>query len=151
WVEVQAPLDMLANTDVRLAFQAVSRVRSEWPVTPVWGNPTIFEPVAAPAPRPNVVLVSLDTLRPDQLGVYGASRPTSPTIDRLAAEGTLFETAITAAPWTLPSHLTMLSGVYSCVHGLVTGAIFQRLTPGIHSLAAILRADGWTTAAFTED
>src|SRR5205823_2887457 len=87
----------------------------------------------------------------DQLGAYGASRPTTPVLDRLAAEGTLFETAITAAPWTLPSHLTMLSGVYGCVHGLVSDAIFQRLTPGIRPLAAILRTEGYATAAFTED
>jgi len=142
WLEVETPLGTLAGADVRLAFQAESRARSEWPVTPVWGDPTIIEPVAAAERRPNVVLVSLDTLRADQLGAYGASRPASPVLDRLAAEGTLFETAITAAPWTLPSHLTMLSGVYGCVHGLVTDAIFQRLTPGIRPLATILRAEG---------
>ena len=149
WVDVEAPLDGLAGADVRLAFQARARARSEWPVTPVWGDPTIFAPTADD--RPNVVLVSLDTLRADRLGAYGATRPTTPVIDRLAAEGTLFETAITAAPWTLPSHLTMLSGVYPCVHGLVTDAIFQRLPGGVHPLAAILRAEGYTTAAFTED
>src|SRR5207249_506132 len=102
-------------------------------------------------PPPNVILISLDTLRADRLGAYGARRPTSPTLDRLAAAGTIFETAIAAAPWTLPSHLTLLSGVYGCVHERVTGALFQPPPPGLQTLPQLLRARGYATAAFTED
>jgi arylsulfatase A-like enzyme len=118
---------------------------------PVWGDPTVFEDAPGAAERPNVILISLDTLRADRLGAYGARRPTSPHLDRLAAEGTLFETAITAAPWTLPSHLTMLTGAYPCVHQLVTRAIVRQPPPGLPSLAQRLRAAGWVSAAFTED
>jgi arylsulfatase A-like enzyme len=136
---------------VRLAFQAVPSGRRAWPAFPVWGDPTIFDVRPWQAERRNLIVVSLDTLRADRLGCYGASRPTSPTLDRLAAEGALFENAIAPAPWTLPSHLTMLTGVYPCVHRLVTRAIVRHPPPGIDSLAQLLRKAGYTTAAFTEN
>ena len=148
WVDVEVPVE--GRDDVRLAFRASTAGPSAWPVMPVWGDPTITG--AGPrARRPNVILISLDTLRADRLGCYGAARATSPALDRLAAGGAVFETAITAAPWTLPSHLTMLSGVYPCAHGLVTRAIVRRPTPGLRSLARILRDAGYATVAFTED
>lgn len=68
--------------------------------------------------RPNVLLISVDTLRPDFLGCYGHERETSPAIDRLAAGGTLFEDVTAASPWTLPSHASMLSGLYPSTHGV---------------------------------
>jgi arylsulfatase A-like enzyme len=71
------------------------------------------------APRPNVILISIDTLRPDFLGCYGHPRPTSPTIDALAARGALFTDVTSSAPWTLPSHATMLTGLYPSRHGVI--------------------------------
>jgi arylsulfatase A-like enzyme len=71
------------------------------------------------APRPNVILISVDTLRPDFLGCYGHPRPTSPAIDALAARGTVFDDVTAAAPWTLPSHATMLTGLYPSRHGVI--------------------------------
>jgi arylsulfatase A-like enzyme len=82
-----------------------------------------------------VVLVSLDTLRSDRLGVYGAHRATSPTLDALAAEATLFETVIAPAPWTLPSHVSMMIGLHSCAHGIVGPGFGNRLPAGIIPLA----------------
>jgi arylsulfatase A-like enzyme len=152
WQDVVLPLGGLAGQGgVRLAFHAASSGAHAWPVMPLWGDPTVFDVAPRRRERPNLVLVSLDTLRADRLGCYGARRPTSPTLDRLAAEGTLFESAITAAPWTLPSHLTMLTGAYPCVHQLVTRAIVRRPTPGLASLAQHLRGAGYVSAAFTED
>jgi len=60
--------------------------------------------------RPNVLLISIDSLRADHLGIYGNPHPTSPVIDRLAREGVLFEHALAPTSWTLPSHATMLTG-----------------------------------------
>jgi arylsulfatase A-like enzyme len=152
WQEVVVPLrDLAGSGAVRLAFHAASAGSHVWPAMPVWGDPTIFDVASGAPERPNVILISLDTLRADRLGCYGAERPTSPALDRLAAEGTLFETAITAAPWTLPSHLTMLTGAYPCVHQLVTRAIVRRPTAGLPSLAQRLREAGYVSAAFTED
>jgi hypothetical protein len=125
WVDLQMPLDAVRTAlgpDLRFIFESGSDEGSLRPGLPVWwADPTIFEPRAEPheaVPR-NVVLVSIDTLRPDRLGFYGAVRPTSAVLDRLAADGTVFDVAVAQAPWTLPSHATMLTGLYGCVHGTV--------------------------------
>ena len=62
--------------------------------------------------RPNVLLVSVDTLRADHLSCYGYARQTSPNIDSLAAESVRFTHAYAPTPWTLPSHAGMLTGAH---------------------------------------
>ncbi|MCW5891453.1 MAG: sulfatase [bacterium] len=111
--------------------------------------------IVPPVPDgPNVVLVSIDTLRADGLGAYGNPRPTSPTFDaRLAAEGVLFSDVLSQAPKTTPSHMTMLTGVYPAVHGVTMweGATAEPvLNPRLHTLAELLRNAGWRTVAFTD-
>lgn len=66
--------------------------------------------------HPHVVLIVIDTLRADRLGCYGYPRPTSPNIDRIAKEGTLFSECIAQAPWTLPSMSSMFTGRYTTQH-----------------------------------
>ena len=66
----------------------------------------------------NIILISIDTLRADHLGCYGYQRPTSPTIDKLASQGLLFEDVTSTAPWILPSHGSLLTGLYPNRHGL---------------------------------
>lgn len=66
--------------------------------------------------KPDVILVVIDTLRSDRLGCYGYPRPTSPVIDELARDGTLFEDCLAQAPWTLQSMPSMLTGTYSTQH-----------------------------------
>lgn len=100
-------------------------------------------PVAKP-PR-LVVLVSIDTLRADHLGAYGYGRPTSPYLDRLASEGVLFEDATTPAPWTLPAHASLLTGLYPSRHGLK--AHDRYLPARIGTLAQWLGRAGFITAA----
>ncbi len=95
------------------------------------------------APRPNIVLISIDTLRPDFLGCYGHERPSSPSIDELAARGTLFTDVTSASPWTLPSHATMLTGLYPSHHGIVDH-VFQLES---ETLATRLSAAGYQTMA----
>ena len=69
--------------------------------------------------RPNVLLVSIDSLRADHVARYGYPRETSPTLDALAREGALFQTAVSPTSWTLPAHLTLLTGLPPEVHGVV--------------------------------
>jgi arylsulfatase A-like enzyme len=95
------------------------------------------------ADRPNVVLISVDTLRPDHLGCYGYARATSPTIDRLAAEGTLFEVAISSSSWTLPAHAALFTGLPDSVHGADRGS--RKLEPERRTLAEAIRAAGYRT------
>lgn len=65
----------------------------------------------------NLLFVSLDTLRADRLGSYGHDRPTSPSLDALAARGVRFATAVAQAPWTRPSHRSMFTGLYPVSNG----------------------------------
>jgi hypothetical protein len=74
-------------------------------------------PGEAPGP-PNVLLISVDTLRADHLGCYGYERDTSPGFDRLARDGVVFENAMSTCPWTLPSHTSLLTGLYPAEHGV---------------------------------
>jgi arylsulfatase A-like enzyme len=98
-----------------------------------------------PERTPNLLLISIDTLRPDHLGCYGYARPTSPALDALAARGVLFEDVSAPSPWTLPSHASLLTGLYPRRHGLESHA-FQ-LPAAVHTLAEILAPRGFTTAA----
>jgi arylsulfatase A-like enzyme len=95
---------------------------------------------------PNLVLISIDSLRADRLGCYGAERDTSPAIDRLAADGMRFETAVAPTSWTLPSHVTMLTGLSIPAHR-VTGPE-RRIDPARTLLAEHLARLGYQTAGF---
>ena len=103
-------------------------------------------PSDPPPAHPNVLLVSIDTLRSDHLGAYGYERDTSPSMDRLAREGVLFESAISASSWTLPSHTTLLTGMPPEAHGVDTSR--KRLVDEAVTLAETFRGAGYTTAAF---
>jgi len=93
--------------------------------------------------RFNVVLVSIDTLRPDHLGCYGYSQPTSPTIDRLAREGAQFKNAFSTTTWTLPGHLALLTGLPDLVHGVISEA--QMLDENRITLAEVLKKGKYRT------
>ena len=90
---------------------------------------------AEPAPR-HVILISLDTLRADRLGTYGHGLPTSPALDSLAQAGVVFEDASSTAPWTLPAHATLFTGLYPSRHGVVTAR--HALDRQVPTLAEIL-------------
>jgi arylsulfatase A-like enzyme len=94
----------------------------------------------------SVVVVSIDTLRPDMLGCYGYDRPTSPALDRLAAQGVVFTEALSPSPWALPAHGTMLTGLYPRRHGANSSR--RGLSGEVTTLAEILAGQGYTTAAF---
>ena len=96
-------------------------------------------------PSRHAVLVVVDTLRWDHLGAYGHSRPTSPALDALAAEGVRFERAYSPAPWTKPAVASLLTGLYPSDHGLE--AMNHRLAPDLRTLAEILSDAGFRTGA----
>jgi arylsulfatase A-like enzyme len=96
--------------------------------------------------RQDIVLVVVDTLRADHLGVYGYGRPTSPRIDRLAAGGAVFDNAWSAAPWTLPSVMSIVTGRYPSDHRVENDGL--RLPDGVPTLAGTLRGAGYRTGGF---
>lgn len=95
--------------------------------------------------RTNVLIIGVDTLRPDHLGCYGYLRDTTPNIDSLAAEGVLFEKALSQAPWTLPSFATVFTSLYPTQHGAVR--LGNGLKTSFPTLAGILKAHGYRTGA----
>jgi len=101
----------------------------------------------AGAPRPNVLLITLDTTRADRLGCYGNARIATPSLDRLAAEGVLYENAFTPVPSTLPSHCSILTGMYPARHGVHDNGVYH-LDEALVSLPERLRDGGYRTAAF---
>ena len=98
-------------------------------------------------PPPNVLLITVDTLRADALGAYGNHAVATPWIDRLAAGGARFTQARASAVVTLPSHATILSGFYPFRHGVRENAGF-RFPPQVETLATRLRARSYRTGAF---
>jgi choline-sulfatase len=94
----------------------------------------------------NVILISMDTTRADHLGCYGYSRIQTPNIDRLAREGTLFTQCTSAAPITLPSHASILTGSYPFIHGVRDNVGYQ-LQSDNRTLAEELSDAGYGTAA----
>ena len=96
--------------------------------------------------RPNVIVYLVDTLRADRLGCYGHGVPVSPNIDALAADGVLFEHVVAQSSWTKPAVVSILSGIGPLSHG-VNGRR-DRLPESITTLAELLRAQGYRTAAF---
>lgn len=164
WVDARLDLSAFAERDVTLLFEA----ETDWGgaagegeyLHAVWSHPRLQ---AAPAgvKKRHVILISVDTLRADHLGCYGYRRPTSPNIDRLAGHGVVFRNAIAQAPWTTPSHFSLLTSLYPSTHGvnesfsdLLThlrspGVRFRTLPPRRVTLAEVFRQAGFETAAFT--
>ena len=96
--------------------------------------------------RLNLVLISVDTLRPDHLGCYGYEAIETPNIDRLSAQGVRFTDATSAVPLTLPSHATVLTGLYPPSHGIRDNA-YMALPDEITTLAEVLKREGYSTGA----
>ena len=101
-----------------------------------------------PAATRGYILISIDTLRADRLGSYGHDRDTSPFIDSLASRGVLFENAYVQLPGTLPSHMSIFTGLYPAEHGVYppNGILSDR----IKTLPEVFSAHGFRTAGYTE-
>lgn len=92
--------------------------------------------------RPNIILISIDDLRADHVGCYGYDRNTTPNIDAFARENVLFKNVFVHEPWTLPSHMSMLTGLYTITHGVYN---WQGLNPRILTLTEYLKNAGYVT------
>lgn len=96
--------------------------------------------------RPDIVLISVDTLRADHLHSYGYFRETSPFFDSLAADGVRFDFAHSASPWTLPAHTTMLTGQLPMTHRIVEDTL--KLPTEAVTLPELLQGEGYATGGF---
>jgi len=147
WIDARIDLMRHGGYEVELELRSHWDASDDGFALPVWSDPVVYAP--GRAARPNVVLVSVDTLRARSLGSYGYARDTSPFLDEIAAAGSVFEQAWTASVTTSPAHMSLFTGLYPARHGIRRGLDVKR--PGVPTLASQLRAAGYFTAAFTEN
>jgi choline-sulfatase len=109
-------------------------------------TPSKVKSLSPKAARPNIILITIDTLRADHLGCYGAQTVKTPTLDGLANQGVVFERAISQVPLTWPSHAVILTGAYPFQNGVqdFTG---QPLAAQFRSIAQALKQAGYATGA----
>ncbi|MEE8523932.1 MAG: sulfatase [Thermoanaerobaculia bacterium] len=148
WTDFAVGLGAYAGQSVRMT--AESRVGNGFDAVygvPAWANPEIVIP-ARSHPRPNIVLISIDTLRADRLTLDGEGRSTTPRLGRWARRfAVVFDNTIAPAPWTLPSHSSMLTGLDALTHGV--NHPFRVAPPALTTVAERLRASGYFTAGIT--
>lgn len=150
WMDEDVDLGHLRGMTVRLRFiTEPAREGDLRPSLPLWGEPRLIAP--AVRRRPSVVLISLDTLRAKSMSLYGYTRETTPNLTALAARGAVFDNASTTFPNTLPSHMSMMTGLYPVTHGVTTTYGVSELRASDRLLAEMFQAAGYATAAFTED
>jgi arylsulfatase A-like enzyme len=109
-----------------------------------WYNPVLF---LKNKNNINVILISVDTLRADHLSCYGYDRETSPNIDSLAGDSVLFSNVYASSPWTLPSHVSMLTSLHGVNHQVYQDD--ERMDPAILTLADLMRKNHFFCTAFT--
>lgn len=100
---------------------------------------------------PNLVLVVIDTLRPDHLSLYGYGRETSPHLDRLADTSVVMEASFSNSPWTKPSIGSLFTSLHPSQHGAVEFATENHLAGSLTTLAEILAERGYSNAGFSEN
>jgi len=107
----------------------------------------LCSPLQAALQKPNVLLISIDTLRPDRLSCYGYSFVKTANVDKLASQGVVFKRAFAHNPLTLPSHANMLLGTTPLQHGVHDNGLFK-VPEGLPNLAIFLKKIGYNTGAF---
>ncbi|MBN2312213.1 MAG: sulfatase [Candidatus Hydrogenedentes bacterium] len=162
WLDRSVDLSAFDGATARFIFKTelVSDPEVEEPpiFAALWGSPILLAQGAArpAASPPNLILISLDTLRADRLGCHGYPKDTSPFLDRLVEETLFFETAVAPSTWTTPSHASLFTGLHPSVHEAGMWSTRDPSRPRLHlrpewvSLAELAREAGYLTAAYTE-
>jgi arylsulfatase A-like enzyme len=141
------PADAAPRRGVRARAAVIILLLAGGAVAAAVVGPKLLSAPPAPPDQPNILLYSIDTLRADHLGCYGRSQAQTPNIDRLAREGARYAQALTTVPVTVPSHTSMLSGLWPATHGARGNEGFS--VPGdVTTLPELLRSAGWQTGGF---
>ncbi|HSL18958.1 MAG TPA: sulfatase [Methylomirabilota bacterium] len=147
WLDRSIDLSRLAGRKGVLSFSTESSEPLEMKRSlPSFANITVAARTNR-SPRQNVVMVVLDTLRADGLSCYGSEFDTSPHIDAWAGErGVLFENVVAPSPWTLPSHVSLFTGMDPVHHSMNVG---EPIDASLTTLAEVLSSQDYATVAFT--
>lgn len=116
---------------------------SDWGFS-FWFNPVLYQEDKNDL---NIIFISVDTLRADHLSCYGYERETSPNIDALAKESVLFSNVYASSPWTLPSHVSMMTALHGVNHQVYYDD--DKMAPELVTLAELLRKNNFFCSAFT--
>jgi len=146
-------------TEYRLRLQGPSRqlckLRLSFAIQSAQSQPRIRLAVAdsrlissTPSSRPNIIIISVDTMRADHMGIYGYSRNTTPNIDRFAKTALIFTNTVSASSFTVPSVASLFTSLYPSEHGAI-GKDQMTLAPSNLTLAEILADNGYRTACFS--
>ena len=150
WVDREVDLAKWSGRTIRLSFDAEPAGEDAPPADggdrtlALWGNPVLTNR-SWKSEGPNLVLISVDCLRADHVGAYGYERDTTPNIDALAADGVVFEAATSTTSWTLPSHVSMLTGLTPSFHGVVDR--WRKISSSLPYLPTLLSRSGFETNA----
>jgi len=146
WKEAVESVSDVAGRRVRFAFRSRPADKTDAAAGVVWGAAELEREEKRRA-FPLLLLVSLDSLRVNSVGLYSGGDAT-PAIDRFFRSGAVMMQAVTQSVTTLPAHMTLLTGLTPPAHGVVDER--HRLSSSVETLARVLQARGWRTAAFTE-
>jgi len=151
WLDRSVDLTQYAGKNVELRFRADAADESNRMPVAFFADPVLRQ-VSVPKPTgPNLLLISIDTLRADHLGSYGHVRDTTPYLDNyFKTNGTIFDECVAASSSTLPSHMTMMTSLTPAVHGARNTQPYQ-LPKRAVLLAEWLRNRGFATGAVTEN
>lgn len=151
WNPASIRLDEFAGHTLRFIFttEPASALGGQGKAQALWGVPMVTAAAPAAAPKkPNVILISLDTLRADRLGCYGFSRATSPHLDAFAGAAHLFENCFSPSSWTLPAHVAVMTGLHPGAHES-NSPDGKTMPANAQTLAELAASRGYRTAAFT--
>ena len=145
WIDLRASLGPVAGKSGSIVLESRSPANATTEIAEgVWTSPAWIR--GTRGAQPNLVLISIDTLRADHVGRYGYERDTTPSLDAMTSEGVLFKNASSAASWTLPSHASLLTGLHPSRHGAIRPD--TPLLPSLETLADWLARLGYETAGF---
>jgi arylsulfatase A-like enzyme len=148
FVTKQVDLSLYKNKNLKLSFITESIKPGQPPSyrhVPFWINPVLYQP--AKRDDMNIILISLDTVRPGYLGCYGCAQDTSPAIDALSRDAVLFLNAYSTTSWTLPAHISLLTSLDCLSHRVYYP--YEKMDPEHVTLASILRRSRFFSGAVT--
>lgn len=155
WQDANFDLGAFAGEEATIVLETrlpdgVATATGEASTPAYWSDPVLYVPTAPDTKkrRPNILLVSLDTLRADHLGTYGYPHGTSPNLDRFAKQNTFFESLVSQAASTGPAHMSLFLSTYPTAHGIINHE--RKLADSAYTMAEIFRDAGYATGAFTE-
>ncbi len=151
WADRQASLAGYAGREITLRFATKAGDKGKLVPLAFFADPVLSSADVVEEEGPNLLLISIDTLRADHLGSYGYTRDTSPYIDQyFRNNGSTFERCISASSSTMPSHMTMMTSLTPSVHGSRNTRRLP-MPAGVKTLPQWLHQKGFVTAAITEN